>query len=161
MLIYALTLSESKNIMSSAGVPCVPGYHGSNQDPNFLFSEAQKIGFPVLIKAIHGGGGKGMRTVLEPTKEAFDEALLSAKRESLKSFGNDTVLVEKYIQRPRHVEVQVFADKLGNAVSLWERDCSVQRRNQKIIEEVRWGCYLTCHNKINGINSGPGPRSFA
>ncbi|KAJ2925669.1 hypothetical protein H1R20_g11425, partial [Candolleomyces eurysporus] len=128
--------SESKNIMSDAGVPCVPGYHGSNQDPDFLFSESQKIGFPVLIKAIHGGGGKGMRTVLEPTKEAFNEALLSAKRESLKSFGNDTVLVEKYIQRPRHVEVQVFADTLGNAVSLWERDCSVQRRNQKIIEEA-------------------------
>ncbi|KAF5332532.1 hypothetical protein D9611_005124 [Ephemerocybe angulata] len=128
--------SESKNIMSDAGVPCVPGYHGSNQDPDFLFKEAEKIGFPVLIKAIHGGGGKGMRTVLEPTKEAFNEALLSAKRESLKSFGNDTVLVEKYIQRPRHVEVQVFADTLGNAVSLWERDCSVQRRNQKIIEEA-------------------------
>ncbi|KAJ2917817.1 hypothetical protein MD484_g2588, partial [Candolleomyces efflorescens] len=128
--------SESKDIMSDAGVPCVPGYHGSNQDPDFLFSEAQKIGFPVLIKAIHGGGGKGMRTVVEPTKEAFNEALLSAKRESLKSFGNDTVLVEKYIQRPRHVEVQVFADTLGNAVSLWERDCSVQRRNQKIIEEA-------------------------
>ncbi|KAG2022696.1 biotin/lipoyl attachment:Carbamoyl-phosphate synthase subunit L [Coprinopsis cinerea AmutBmut pab1-1] len=128
--------SESKNIMSSAGVPCVPGYHGDKQDPDFLFQEAQKIGFPVLIKAIHGGGGKGMRTVLEPTREAFEEGLLSAKRESLKSFGNDTVLVEKYIQRPRHVEVQVFADTLGNVVSLWERDCSVQRRNQKIIEEA-------------------------
>ena len=77
-----------------------------------------------------------MRTVLEPTREAFEEGLLSAKRESLKSFGNDTVLVEKYIQRPRHVEVQVFADTMGNVVSLWERDCSVQRRNQKIIEEA-------------------------
>ncbi|KAK7464298.1 Methylcrotonoyl-CoA carboxylase subunit alpha, mitochondrial [Stygiomarasmius scandens] len=128
--------SESKNIMSAAGVPCVPGYHGDNQDPNFLFEQAQRIGFPVLIKAVHGGGGKGMRTVTTPTAEAFHEALTSAKRESLKSFGNDTVLVEKYIQHPRHVEVQVFADALGGVVSLWKRDCSVQRRNQKIIEEV-------------------------
>ncbi|PPQ99523.1 hypothetical protein CVT24_005313 [Panaeolus cyanescens] len=128
--------SESKNIMLAAGVPCVPGYHGDNQDPDFLFSEAEKIGFPVLIKAIHGGGGKGMRTVLTPTKEAFLEGLESAKRESLKAFGNDTVLVEKYIQTPRHVEVQVFADTMGGVVSLWERDCSVQRRNQKIIEEA-------------------------
>ncbi|KAF9076712.1 carbamoyl-phosphate synthase L chain, ATP binding domain-containing protein [Rhodocollybia butyracea] len=128
--------SESKNIMSSAGVPCVPGYHGENQDPEFLFEQAKLIGFPVLIKAIHGGGGKGMRTVTDPTAEAFYEALTSAKRESLKSFGNDTVLVERYIQRPRHVEVQVFADIMGGAISLWERDCSVQRRNQKIIEEA-------------------------
>ncbi|KAJ3823460.1 carbamoyl-phosphate synthase L chain, ATP binding domain-containing protein [Lentinula raphanica] len=128
--------SEAKNIMSSAGVPCVPGYHGENQEPEFLYKQAKQIGFPVLIKAIHGGGGKGMRTVVEPTAEAFDEALTSAKRESLKSFGNDTVLVEKYIQRPRHVEVQVFADSLGGTISLWERDCSVQRRNQKIIEEA-------------------------
>uniref|UniRef100_A0A0W0FX72 Putative 3-methylcrotonyl-CoA carboxylase n=1 Tax=Moniliophthora roreri TaxID=221103 RepID=A0A0W0FX72_MONRR len=128
--------SESKNIMLAAGVPCVPGYHGENQDPSFLFEQAKQIGFPVLIKAVHGGGGKGMRIVTEPTAEAFHEALTSAKRESVKSFGNDTVLVEKYIQRPRHVEVQVFADSLGGVVSLWERDCSVQRRNQKIIEEA-------------------------
>ncbi|EDR15293.1 3-methylcrotonyl-CoA carboxylase, partial [Laccaria bicolor S238N-H82] len=128
--------SESKNIMSSAGVPCVPGYHGENQDATFLFEQAQQIGFPVLIKAIHGGGGKGMRAVTTPTVSAFNEALLSAQRESLKAFGNDTVLVEKYIERPRHVEVQVFADSLGGVVSLWERDCSVQRRNQKIIEEA-------------------------
>ncbi|TFK26778.1 3-methylcrotonyl-CoA carboxylase [Coprinopsis marcescibilis] len=128
--------SESKNIMSSAGVPVVPGYHGDRQELDYLFEESQKIGFPVLIKAIHGGGGKGMKTVIEPTREAFEEGLLSAKRESLKSFGNDTVLVEKYIQHPRHVEVQVFADTHGNVVSLWERDCSVQRRNQKIIEEA-------------------------
>lgn len=94
------------------------------------------MGFPVLIKAIHGGGGKGMRAVTTPTAEAFHEALSSAKRESAKAFGNDIVLIEKYIERPRHVEVQVFADTLGGAVSLWERDCSVQRRNQKIIEEV-------------------------
>ncbi|KAG7100029.1 hypothetical protein E1B28_001815 [Marasmius oreades] len=128
--------SESKNIMLAAAVPCVPGYHGENQDPNFLFEQAKKIGFPVLIKAVHGGGGKGMRVVTTSTEEAFQEALTSAKRESIKSFGNDTVLVEKYIQRPRHVEVQVFADALGGVVSLWERDCSVQRRNQKIIEEA-------------------------
>ncbi|KAJ7053983.1 carbamoyl-phosphate synthase L chain, ATP binding domain-containing protein [Mycena amicta] len=128
--------SESKNIMSAAGVPCVPGYHGENQSPEFLFEQAQRIGFPVLIKAIHGGGGKGMRTVTTSTFAAFQEALSSAQRESLKAFGNDTVLVEKYIEHPRHVEVQVFADTLGNAVSLWERDCSVQRRNQKIIEEA-------------------------
>ncbi|KAF8913202.1 biotin/lipoyl attachment:Carbamoyl-phosphate synthase subunit L [Gymnopilus junonius] len=128
--------SESKNIMLSAGVPCVPGYHGDQQNPELLFAEAQKIGFPVLIKAIHGGGGKGMRTVSTPTVEDFNDALSSAKRESLKAFGNDTVLIEKYIETPRHVEVQVFADTLGNVISLWERDCSVQRRNQKIIEEA-------------------------
>jgi 3-methylcrotonyl-CoA carboxylase alpha subunit len=91
-------------------------------------------GFPVLIKAVHGGGGKGMRTV--DNASAFFEALESAQREALKGFGNATVLVEKFIERPRHVEVQVFADTKGNTVSLWERDCSVQRRNQKIIEEA-------------------------
>ncbi|KAG5644145.1 hypothetical protein DXG03_009039 [Asterophora parasitica] len=128
--------SESKNIMLGAGVPCVPGYHGDNQNPSYLYGQAQEIGFPVLIKAIHGGGGKGMRIVTESSEAAFHEALSSAQRESKKAFGNDTVLIEKYIERPRHVEVQVFADTLGNAVSLWERDCSVQRRNQKIIEEA-------------------------
>ncbi|KAG2341928.1 hypothetical protein BDR05DRAFT_1001204 [Suillus weaverae] len=126
--------SESKNIMSAAGVPCVPGYHGANQDADLLFAEAEKIGYPVLIKAIHGGGGKGMRVVSSASQ--FKDALASAQRESLKSFGDADVLVEKYIERPRHIEVQVFADTLGNAVSLWERDCSVQRRNQKIIEEA-------------------------
>ncbi|TRM61595.1 carbamoyl-phosphate synthase L chain, ATP binding domain-containing protein [Schizophyllum amplum] len=123
-------------IVPDAGVPCVPGYHGEEQDPDFLYQQALNMGFPVLIKAIHGGGGKGMRAVTTPTAEAFHEALESAKRESRKAFGNDTVLVERYIQRPRHIEVQVFADARGNAASLWERDCSVQRRNQKIIEEA-------------------------
>lgn len=126
--------SESKTIMSSAGVPCVPGYHGSNQNPAYLLQEAEKIGFPVLIKAVHGGGGKGMRVVHAPS--AFFDSLESAQRELLKGFGDATVLVEKFIERPRHVEVQVFADQMGNTVSLWERDCSVQRRNQKIIEEA-------------------------
>ncbi|TFY54367.1 hypothetical protein EVG20_g9731, partial [Dentipellis fragilis] len=126
--------SESKMIMSAAGVPCVPGYHGNNQGPQYLFQEAEKIGFPVLIKAVHGGGGKGMRTVHDPA--AFFDSLESAQRESLKGFGDAMVLVEKFIERPRHVEVQVFADQRGETVSLWERDCSVQRRNQKIIEEA-------------------------
>ncbi|KAM5538373.1 hypothetical protein V8D89_007975 [Ganoderma adspersum] len=126
--------SESKNIMSAAGVPVVPGYHGTNQDPEYLKQEASRIGYPVLIKAVHGGGGKGMRIV--HAENEFHDALESAQREATKSFGNADVLVEKYIQRPRHVEVQVFADKLGGCVSLWERDCSVQRRNQKIIEEA-------------------------
>ena len=112
-------------------------------------------GFPVLIKAIHGGGGKGMRTVTTPTIAAFNEALLSAQRESLKAFGNDTVLVEKYIERPRHVEVQVFADSLGGVVSLWERDCSVQRRNQKIIEEVRRFAFFA--DTINAMFQAPAP----
>ncbi|KAI9069160.1 hypothetical protein FKP32DRAFT_1753998, partial [Trametes sanguinea] len=126
--------SESKNIMSAAGVPVVPGYHGTNQDPKLLQDEASRIGYPVLIKAVHGGGGKGMRIVHSASE--FPEALASAQREALKGFGNADVLVEKYITRPRHVEVQVFADQRGGCVSLWERDCSVQRRNQKIIEEA-------------------------
>ncbi|KAG8887801.1 hypothetical protein FRB98_008983 [Tulasnella sp. 332] len=126
--------SESKNIMTAAGVPCVPGYHGTNQDPAHLLACAEEITFPVLIKAVMGGGGKGMRTV--HAKDDFMEALESAKREAMKAFGDERVLVEKYIVRPRHVEVQVFGDQFGDVVSLWERDCSVQRRHQKIIEEA-------------------------
>ncbi|KAG0950170.1 hypothetical protein G6F57_000302 [Rhizopus arrhizus] len=126
--------SESKYIMEKAGVPVVPGYHGENQDVKFLKEQADKIGYPVLIKAIKGGGGKGMRIVQSPSE--FEEMLESSKRESIKSFGDDKVLVEKYLERPRHIEVQVFADKLGNAVHLFERDCSVQRRHQKVIEEA-------------------------
>ncbi|KZT02105.1 uncharacterized protein LAESUDRAFT_662691, partial [Laetiporus sulphureus 93-53] len=126
--------SESKTIMSDAGVPVVPGYHGADQDPALLAQEATRIGYPVLIKAVHGGGGKGMRVVRSAAE--FADALESAQREARKAFGNEHVLVEKFIERPRHVEVQVFADALGGCVSLWERDCSVQRRNQKIIEEA-------------------------
>jgi acetyl/propionyl-CoA carboxylase alpha subunit len=109
---------------AAAGVPCVPGYHGTDQRPEHLLEEAKKIQFPVLIKAVLGGGGKGMRIVHD--EASFFEALESAKRESLKSFSDDNVLVEKYIQKPRHIEVQVFGDMKGNVVSLWERDCSVQ-----------------------------------
>ncbi|KAJ3202605.1 Methylcrotonoyl-CoA carboxylase subunit alpha, mitochondrial [Dinochytrium kinnereticum] len=126
--------SASKEIMIKANVPVVPGYHGAEQSPEFLKKEAEKMGFPVLIKAVKGGGGKGMRIVEKAAD--FDEMLESSRREAIKSFGDDTVLVEKYIIRPRHVEVQVFADKLGNAVYLFERDCSVQRRHQKILEEA-------------------------
>lgn len=126
--------SASKDIMSSSGVPIIKGYHGSNQDDQFLLAEAERIGFPVLIKAVKGGGGKGMRTVHDKSK--FLESLESSRREGLKSFGDDTVLVEKYVELPRHVEVQVFADTHGNTVYLSERDCSVQRRHQKVLEEA-------------------------
>ncbi|MCJ1445159.1 MAG: hypothetical protein MMC23_005664 [Stictis urceolatum] len=125
--------SRSKDIMIQAGVPCIPGYHGSNQDPEFLKSEAEKIGFPVLLKAVKGGGGKGMRIAMTP--DQFHDQLKSAKSEAMSSFGDDVMLVEKYITTPRHIEVQVFADKHGNAVAMGERDCSVQRRHQKILEE--------------------------
>lgn len=121
-------------LLTAANVPCVPGYHGEDQSVSTLLSEAEKIGFPILIKAVLGGGGKGMRIV--ESEAEFAQALESAQREAQKAFGDTRVLVEKYIVRPRHVEVQVFGDKHGDVVSLWERDCSVQRRHQKIIEEV-------------------------
>lgn len=119
--------------MTKAGVPCIPGYHGGNQDPGFLKSEAAKIGFPVLLKAVKGGGGKGMR--IASTPEVFLDQLESAKSEARSSFGDDVMLVEKYITTPRHIEVQIFADKHGKCVALGERDCSIQRRHQKILEE--------------------------
>jgi 3-methylcrotonyl-CoA carboxylase alpha subunit len=120
--------------MSKAGVPVVPGYFGENQETAFLQAEANKIAYPVLIKAVKGGGGKGMK-IVESDAE-FSDQLASAQREAKKSFGDDRVLIEKYITRPRHVEVQVFGDHFGNYVYLFERDCSVQRRHQKIIEEA-------------------------
>ncbi len=126
--------AESKQLMEKAGVPLVPGYHGSDQDPALLKREADRIGYPVLIKASAGGGGKGMRAV--ETSEDFEAALASCKREAINSFGDDAVLVEKYAQRPRHIEIQVFGDSHGNYVYLFERDCSVQRRHQKVLEEA-------------------------
>lgn len=125
--------SASKDIMIAAGVPVVPGYHGDEQDPEFLKQEANRIGFPLMIKAVLGGGGKGMRIVMKP--DEFDYMLQASKREAQASFGDQRVLLERYIVRPRHIEFQVFADKHGNAVHLLERDCSVQRRHQKVLEE--------------------------
>ncbi|WP_108659751.1 acetyl/propionyl/methylcrotonyl-CoA carboxylase subunit alpha [Acuticoccus kandeliae] len=126
--------SGAKLLMERAGVPVVPGYHGDLQDPAFLKRKAYETGYPVLIKAVSGGGGKGMRRVDKAID--FEEALEAAKREAGASFGDERVLVERYIARPRHVEIQVFADRHGNAVSLHERDCSVQRRHQKVVEEA-------------------------
>jgi 3-methylcrotonyl-CoA carboxylase alpha subunit len=126
--------AESKRLMDLAGVPLVPGYHGADQDPDLLQREADSIGYPVLIKASAGGGGKGMRAV--DKAEDFAAALASCKREAINSFGDDAVLIEKYVQRPRHIEIQVFGDTQGNYVYLFERDCSVQRRHQKVLEEA-------------------------
>ncbi|HXC14702.1 MAG TPA: biotin carboxylase N-terminal domain-containing protein, partial [Stellaceae bacterium] len=126
--------AAAKALMQQAGVPVVPGYHGDDQDPAHLQQEAEKIGFPVLIKASGGGGGRGMRIVNEASK--FTRALDGAKREALASFGDDRVLIEKYLGSPRHIEVQVFADAHGNVVHLFERDCSIQRRYQKVVEEA-------------------------
>ena len=133
--ITAMGLKDAaKKLMAAAGVPVTPGYLGENQDPAVLAKEAAKIGYPVLIKAVAGGGGKGMRLV--ETADDFADALASCQREAASSFGNAHVLIEKYIQRPRHIEVQVFGDSHGNVVHLFERDCSLQRRHQKVIEEA-------------------------
>ena len=126
--------AESKQLMEKAGVPLVPGYHEADQDPAMLQHEANRIGYPVLIKASAGGGGKGMRAV--DKAEDFADALASCQREARNSFGSDAVLIEKYVQRPRHIEIQVFGDTHGNCVYLFERDCSVQRRHQKVLEEA-------------------------
>ncbi|MGE4014285.1 MAG: acetyl/propionyl/methylcrotonyl-CoA carboxylase subunit alpha, partial [Alphaproteobacteria bacterium] len=126
--------SGAKAIMAKAKVPIVPGYYGDHQDGAHLKAEAEKIGFPILIKASAGGGGKGMRLV--ERGDAFADALASAKREAKNAFGDDEVLIEHFVAQPRHIEIQVFADTLGNAVYLFERDCSVQRRHQKVLEEA-------------------------
>ncbi len=133
--ITAMGLKDAaKTLMAAAGVPVTPGYMGDNQDPAFLGERAAEIGYPVLIKAVAGGGGKGMRKVEYAAD--FADALASCQREATASFGNAHVLIEKYIQRPRHIEVQVFGDTHGNIVHLFERDCSLQRRHQKVIEEA-------------------------
>jgi 3-methylcrotonyl-CoA carboxylase alpha subunit len=124
----------AKALMTKAGVPVTPGYQGDNQDPDHLAEQAGKIGYPVLIKAVAGGGGKGMRKV--DAAEDFKDALASCQREATASFGNAVVLIEKYILSPRHIEVQVFGDAHGNVVHMFERDCSLQRRHQKVIEEA-------------------------
>jgi 3-methylcrotonyl-CoA carboxylase alpha subunit len=126
--------SAAKTLMDKAGVPLVPGYHGTDNDPALLAKEALRIGYPVLIKASAGGGGKGMRRV--DKAEDFVQALASCQREARSSFGDDHVLVERYVTRPRHIEIQVFGDTHGQCVYLFERDCSVQRRHQKVLEEA-------------------------
>ena len=126
--------SAAKNIMQQAGIPLVPGYHGDNQDEAFLLNEAEKIGFPVMLKASSGGGGRGMRVVNRAGD--FSAALRSAKREAHAAFNDDRMLLEKYLEKPRHIEIQIFCDHHGNAVHLFERDCSVQRRHQKVLEEA-------------------------
>jgi 3-methylcrotonyl-CoA carboxylase alpha subunit len=126
--------SAAKTLMEQAGVPLVPGYHGDEQEAAFLAGEATRIGYPVLIKASAGGGGKGMRIVRAAAE--FADALASCQREASASFGDDRVLIEKYLTRPRHIEIQVFGDSHGNVVHLFERDCSVQRRHQKVLEEA-------------------------
>ncbi len=126
--------SAAKDIMGAAGVPLVPGYHGQEQGTDFLQTEADRIGYPLLIKASAGGGGKGMRVVARSAD--FGEALAGARREAMSGFGDDHVLLERYLTKPRHIEIQVFADSQGNALHLFERDCSIQRRHQKVIEEA-------------------------
>src|SRR5258706_2350087 len=133
--IRAMGLKDrAKALMEKAGVPVVPGYHGELQEPKFLKEKAYQIGYPVLIKAVAGGGGKGMRRVDKHAE--FDAALESAAREAQSAFGDPRVLIEKYVAAPRHIEIQIFADQHGNVIHLNERDCSLQRRHQKVIEEA-------------------------
>jgi 3-methylcrotonyl-CoA carboxylase alpha subunit len=140
--------AAAKSIMGAAGVPLVPGYHGDDQDPRLLAREAERLGFPVLIKATAGGGGKGMK-IVEQARE-FGAALASAQREAKAGFGDDRVLIEKYLTAPRHIEIQVFADTHGNAVYLFERDCSVQRRHQKVLEEAPAPAMKAEHRRAMG-----------
>ncbi len=133
--IRAMGLKDAaKRLMAETGVPVTPGYLGEDQDSGVLAREAQRIGWPVMIKAVAGGGGRGMRRV--EAANAFAEALVSARREAAAAFGDERVLLERAIERPRHIEVQVFGDKAGNVVHLFERDCSLQRRHQKVVEEA-------------------------
>jgi 3-methylcrotonyl-CoA carboxylase alpha subunit len=125
--------AAAKVMMDKARVPVVPGYHGAQQEPKFLRQKAYEIGYPVLIKAAAGGGGKGMRRVEKAIE--FDDALAAASREAMAAFGDGRMLIEKWIEHPRHIEVQIFADNHGNVVHLFERDCSAQRRHQKVLEE--------------------------
>lgn len=126
--------SAAKEIMSKADVPLVPGYHGDDQDPKLLKAQAEKCGFPLLLKAVAGGGGKGMRVV--ESLDDFDQALVAAQREAQNAFGNSTMLLERFMSKTRHIEVQVFCDSFGNGIYLSQRDCSIQRRHQKIVEEA-------------------------
>ncbi|HUN42384.1 MAG TPA: acetyl-CoA carboxylase biotin carboxylase subunit [Acetobacteraceae bacterium] len=126
--------SAAKALMERSGVPLLPGYHGDNQDTAFLAAQTERIGYPIVIKAVSGGGGRGMRVV--GNGAGFDAALREARQEAASAFGDDRVLVERYLERPRHIEVQVFADTQGNTIHLFERDCSVQRRHQKVVEEA-------------------------
>jgi 3-methylcrotonyl-CoA carboxylase alpha subunit len=156
--------SAAKAIMQTAGVPLLPGYHGENQAADFLQLEAEKVGYPILLKAAAGGGGKGMRVVEDASQ--FAEALAAAQREANNAFANQLMLVEKYLPKPRHIEIQIFCDKLGNGVYLNERDCSIQRRHQKIIEESpapglsqalrekMGAAALDCAKAINYIGAG-------
>lgn len=124
---------EAKQKMEKAGIPVIPGYHGTRQENDFLLKQGEKIGFPLLVKAAAGGGGKGMRIVYK--KEGLEEAIEGAKREAKSAFDNDTLLLEKYLDKPRHIEVQILADAYGNILHLFERECSIQRRHQKVVEE--------------------------
>src|SRR5436853_5298715 len=126
--------SGSKALMEKAGVPLVPGYHGEAQDEATLAKAAQKAGFPVLVKASAGGGGRGMRVVRSAAELA--PAIVSAKREAKAAFGDDRLLIEKYVSNPRHIEVQIIGDSHGNLLSLFERECTLQRRHQKVIEDA-------------------------
>jgi len=126
--------SRAKALMETAGVPLIPGYHGDDQQDENLLAESRRVGYPQLIKASAGGGGKGMRLVGQESE--FADALVSARRESRAAFGDDKVLIERYLACPRHVELQVFADSQGQCVHLFERDCSIQRRHQKVLEEA-------------------------
>jgi 3-methylcrotonyl-CoA carboxylase alpha subunit len=126
--------SEAKRLMEGAGVPLLPGYHGDDQEDERLIAEAEEIGFPVMVKAAAGGGGRGMRMI--DRAEALVDGLAGARREATAGFGDDTLLIEKYLSKPRHIEMQVFADTHGNAIHVFERDCSIQRRHQKVVEEA-------------------------